>query len=80
MAVDRLKRPILPMPEDVAEALRAAGLQGQFRARPPYQRNDYIGWVVRAKLPETRAKRIGQMLDELRAGDVYMGMAWRAGR
>ncbi len=51
-----------------------------YDARPPYQRNDYIGWIERAKRPETRTKRIDQMLAELAAGDVYMKMAWRPGR
>jgi len=46
-----------------------------YRARPDYQRNDYIGWITRAKRPDTRAKRIGQMLDELDRGGVYMNMA-----
>ena len=51
-----------------------------YRRRPPYQQNDYIGWITRAKRPETRDKRIHQMLDELRAGDVYMKMSWRGGK
>ena len=49
-----------------------------YRARPPYQRNDYLGWIDRAKRPETKARRLQQMLDELEQGDVYMKMAWRA--
>lgn len=68
------------MPDDVEEALVSSRLMGRYRARPPYQQNDYIGWIARAKRPETRQKRIHQMLDELRAGDVYMKMDWRAGR
>ena len=46
--------------------------------RPPYQRNDYIGWITRAKLPATRQKRLEQMLDELEKGDAYMKMVFRA--
>jgi uncharacterized protein YdeI (YjbR/CyaY-like superfamily) len=68
------------MPTDVKRALEAVGLMGAYDARPPYQRNDYIGWIDRAKRPETRAKRIDQMLAELVAGDVYMKMEWRPGR
>jgi len=49
-----------------------------YRARPPYQRNDYLGWIDRAKRPQTKARRLQQMLDELEQGDVYMKMAWRA--
>ncbi|HSG43712.1 MAG TPA: YdeI/OmpD-associated family protein [Anaerolineales bacterium] len=25
-----------------------------YNARPPYQRNDYIGWITRAKREETK--------------------------
>ncbi len=31
---------------------------------------------LRAKRPETRAKRIAQMLGELAKGDLYMAMSW----
>ncbi len=65
------------MPDDVDEALFNAELTERYRQRPPYQQNDYIGWITGAKRPETRARRIAQMLDELEAGDVYMKMAWR---
>ena len=65
------------MPDYVEEALVDSGLMETYRERPPYQQNDYIGWITRAKRPETRAKRIQQMLDELRAGNVYMKMQWR---
>ena len=50
-----------------------------YGARPPYQQNDYIGWITRAKRKETRRRRLDQMLDELEAGDLYMRMRWRAG-
>ena len=51
-----------------------------YRARPPYQRNDYLGWITRAKLPETRSRRLKQMLEELEEGTHYMNMRWRAPR
>ena len=62
------------MPSDVQAALRAAGVQAAYNARPAYQRNDYIGWIAGAKREETRRKRIGQMAAELKSGGVYMGM------
>jgi uncharacterized protein YdeI (YjbR/CyaY-like superfamily) len=65
------------MPGFIREALASGKLRTAYDERPPYQRNDYIGWITRAKLPATRDKRLAQMLDELRAGDVYMKMAWR---
>jgi uncharacterized protein YdeI (YjbR/CyaY-like superfamily) len=64
------------MPDDVRELLRRRRLTEAYQARPAYQRNDYLGWIARAKLPATREKRIGQMLDELEAGSVYMNMKW----
>lgn len=75
----RMKREIYPMPDDVAALLRERGLMEGYNARPAYQQNDYIGWIGRARRPETRQKRIDQMLDELATGGVYMRMKWAAG-
>ncbi|WP_363157901.1 YdeI/OmpD-associated family protein [Yoonia sp.] len=55
-------------------------LKGAFDLRPWYQRNDYLGWIMRAKRDATKVRRLQQMLDELRAGDAYMNMAWRPRR
>ena len=74
------RRPRWPMPEDVEDALVEGGLMETYRNRPPYQQNDYIGWITRAKRPETRNKRIQQMLSELKAGNVYMKMSWQSRR
>lgn len=74
----RLKRPIYPMPQDIHEALTRRGLMGLYHARPAYQQNDYIGWITRAKRPETRDKRLNQMLDELEGGKKYMNMVPRS--
>lgn len=76
--VSRLKRPLHPMPAFVHEALKQAGLESAYATRPPYQRNDYIGWITRAKLPSSQQRRLAQMLDELARGDVYMKMAYRS--
>ncbi len=62
------------MPEDIRRLLIEAELVDAYCERPYYQRNDYLGWIGRAKRPETRQKRIDQMLDELRRGGVYMKM------
>lgn len=69
-----LKRERHAMPDFVRIALEESGLTGDYRARPAYQQNDYLGWIQRAKRPQTRAKRLQQMLDELRRGGVYMKM------
>lgn len=71
---ETLTRDINAMPNDVAALLRKHKLEKAYAARPPYQRNDYLGWIARAKLPRTRSKRIAQMLDELQRGGVYMKM------
>lgn len=71
-----LKRARHPMPDEVAAALRERGLEEAYAARPPYQRNDYLGWIAGAAREETRRKRLAQMLDELERGGVYMNMKW----
>ncbi len=73
----RMTREIHEMPAELQEALEARGLIAAYRRRPAYQQNDYVGWITRAKLPATRAKRLAQMLDELDAGGVYMHMKWK---
>jgi hypothetical protein len=75
-ATSRLKRPRYPMPGFVRAMLISRKLMEAYQARPPYQRNDYIGWITRAKLPSTKDKRLAQMLDELERGGVYMRMAY----
>jgi uncharacterized protein YdeI (YjbR/CyaY-like superfamily) len=74
----RMSRQVYDIPDFVADALNCNNLWERYRARPPYQRNDYIGWITRGKRKETRQKRLTQMLDELRNGDAYMGMPYNA--
>ena len=71
------RRPRHEMPDFIRDALAEHGLDEAYRNRPPYQRNDYIGWIAGAKREETRQKRLNQMLEELRDGDRYMKMAYR---
>lgn len=74
----RMTRTIYEMPPDIEIALRSSGVMEAYRARPAYQQNDYVGWITRSKRPETREKRLRQMLDELASGGVYMHMKWKA--
>ena len=74
----RLTRPVHDIPEFVALALDEAGLWEYYRARPAYQQNDYMRWITNAKRAETQQRRLAQMLAELKSGDVYMKMKWRA--
>ena len=71
-----LTRQINPMPDWIRGELVSRGLVDAYEARPDYQRNDYLGWIDRAKLETTRRKRLDQMLDELQRGGVYMRMTW----
>jgi uncharacterized protein YdeI (YjbR/CyaY-like superfamily) len=72
-----LSRPIQPMPDFVREALVKNNLLDAYKSRPPYQQNDYLGWINRAKRLETKEKRLAQMLYELQRGDLYMNMAYK---
>ncbi len=78
----RLKRVRQSMPAFVRQALVDHKMTDAYRARPAYQRNDYLAWIKRAKRPETRQKRLRQMLEELERGNRYMNTPHRraAGR
>ncbi len=54
------------MPDYIKEALRTHGVWDDYKNRPAYQQNDYIGSIERAKRPETRQKRLNQMIEELK--------------
>lgn len=62
------------MPDYIEQALKDHGVKQDYLARPAYQRNDYLGWIARAKKAETKQKRLDQMLHELKVGGVYMKM------
>lgn len=72
------RRPKAMMPKKIAENLQAHQLLEAFDARPQYQQTDYLNWIAQAKREATRAKRLEQMLAELKAGDVYMKQPWHA--
>lgn len=74
------KRPRYPMPAFVRRALAERGVMDAYRARPPYQRNDYIWWITSPAREATKQKRLAQMIAELDKGGVYMNMKWKAGR
>jgi uncharacterized protein YdeI (YjbR/CyaY-like superfamily) len=70
------KRPDLPMPDDVKQALEAGSLMDIFAARPDNHRNGYVNWITESQRDVTRRKRIRQMLEELYSGNTYRGAAW----
>ena len=67
-----------PMATNIRERLEESRTMEAYEQRPPYQRNDYLIWIDDAKTPETHKKRLEQMIHELKRGNVYMRMAWRA--
>jgi hypothetical protein len=72
-----LRRPIHVMTQDIRHALEHRGLMARYRARPAYQQNDYVGWINRARKPQTRKQRLNQMIEELEGGTLYMEMKWQ---
>lgn len=64
----RLTRPELPIPEELAAALRSAPEEdARFARLAPGCRREYIEWLTAAKRPETRTRRLGLVLAALRA-------------
>ena len=56
------------VPEDLAAALAGEpGLKSRFDGLAPSHRRQYVDWVVEAKRPETRQRRVEGTLDRLRA-------------
>ena len=76
----RLSRPLHPMPDFVRDALVESRLMDAYEDRPPYQQNDYVGWISRAKRESTRRRRLEQMLFELEMGNLFMKMDWKPRR
>ena len=66
------------MPKKISSLLVAKGLLDAYYTRPPYQQNDYLGWISRANWRIRKKKRTQQMLDELKGGDRYMNMKWNS--
>ena len=65
------------VPDFVLAGLKRSKLLDAYESRPPYQQNDYVGWITSAKQPATQQRRLEQMLDELRSGDRYMKMPYK---
>lgn len=68
------KNKTIPMRQEIKKILEKEKLMDKFKQRPFYQKRDYLNWVLQAKQEKTKQKRLNQMLEELRAGDAYMGM------
>ena len=59
MARARQTKPVLAMPDDLRAALNAdPAAAAHFEGFPPGSQREYVEWVVTAKQPATRARRI----------------------
>lgn len=59
----------IPVPEDLEAALREnPAAEAIFADFPPSCRREYLEWIVEAKRPETRAKRIAQAVEWMAEG------------
>lgn len=51
-----LARDLNPMPDWIRSELVSRGVLQAYEARPAYRRNDYLGWIARAKLTRPAAR------------------------
>jgi hypothetical protein len=73
MHVTVLDRGAVTYPADVLSALRAAGVTKAFKALPPGRQNFIIRRIDEAVKPETRRKRIQDIVTELLNADRKRG-------
>ena len=65
----RVPRPEPATPDDLATALaNVPAAQAAFDAFPPSCRREYLEWVIGAKRPETRARRVAEAVALMREG------------
>jgi uncharacterized protein YdeI (YjbR/CyaY-like superfamily) len=57
----KVAKPEIPVPDDfAAELAKAQGARERFDSWAPSHRREYLEWIIEAKRPETRAKRIAE--------------------
>jgi uncharacterized protein YdeI (YjbR/CyaY-like superfamily) len=57
------------VPPELDEALQAdAAARAAYQKLPPSHKKQYLYWITSARRPETRQKRIAELLEKLRAG------------
>lgn len=65
----RHPRTHIPVPADLRAGLeRAPRARASFEALAPGRRREYLEWIVAAKRPETRQRRIARALEQLASG------------
>lgn len=66
--IETTPRPV-EAPEDMQAALaKSRAAQKTWEALPPSHQREYLGYITEAKKPETRARRIAQTIERLKAG------------
>lgn len=74
-----LPRPPLETPPDLVAALvRNAPARKRFAAFSPSHRREYIEWLMEAKRPQTREKRLAQAIDQITEGKPRHWNTWIA--
>ena len=62
-------KPTPDMPEDLADALQAQRTAADgFAGLPPGKQREYLAWVIEAKRPETRTRRVALAVEQLAEG------------
>ena len=68
-------RPVPEVPDDLREALAASpAARATFEGFAPSHRREYLEWIVEAKRPETRARRVAQAVEWMAEGK---GRNWK---
>lgn len=58
------------VPDDLAAALAAGGVDASFAAMAYSHRKEYVRWVTEAKKEQTRADRVAKTVEMVRAGQT----------
>ncbi len=72
-----MNRSANPMPEFVRKALESHGLRDRYSNALGTSATTILAGLTEQSVKTPNKKRLTQMLDELKSGDVYMKMAWR---
>ena len=65
----KARKPEVETPEDLRAALACnPAAEATFDGFPPSRRREYADWIIAAKRPETRAKRIAQAVEWMAEG------------
>ena len=62
------------LPDWYKKVLQKEKLLEKYESQIYTYRKGYLQWIEGAKQPQTKEKRINQMISEVRGGKIYMGM------